>query len=286
MRPRWATSSRYRMLNLEHTINSGQVFLWERHGPSWYGINGQDVLCIDSAGRVESYSGRDCDFFREGDGFGRVIRQISKDSTIREAAGRFPGMRILRQDPFQCYISFIVSANSNIQNIRSSLYKITKKFGKRVLFHGMPFYLFPGAKRLAGASMSELSSCGLGYRAKYVKAASEAAALGRIDLDSLKKAGYAVARDELLRIDGIGNKVADCIMLFSLEKTEAFPLDRWMVRALQQYYPGRFSFGGKTLTDRKYRTLHDELESHFGKYAGYCQQFLFKMIRETSQKKW
>ncbi|MEM3172933.1 MAG: DNA glycosylase [Candidatus Nitrosotenuis sp.] len=276
------------MLNLEHTINSGQVFLWERYGSKWYGIHGDDVLLVDQSNPeiVVSYSGEKYDLFRQSDNFNKVIREIVKDAIIKEATKRFAGMRLLRQDPFQCYISFIVSANSNIQNIRLSLYKLAKKFGKKVRFDGKEFFLFPDAKKISSASISGISSCGLGYRAKYVHAASEAVRSGAIDLELLKKSDYHTARDELCKIDGIGNKVADCIMLFSLEKTDAFPLDRWMLRALHNYYPGRFTVDNKSLTERRYHILHDELREYFGTYAGYCQQFLFKMIRDSNQKRW
>lgn len=226
------------------------------------------------------------DFFRKDDDMGKILRDISKDGTIRSAAKKFSGLRLLRQDPFQCYISFIVSSNSSIQNIRSSLYRICEKFGKKTTFRGMKFHLFPEPKKLAKASNAELSSCGLGYRVPFVKKAAASVADGDIDLDFLRKADYQTARDALLGIFGIGNKVADCIMLFSLDKLESFPLDRWILRSLQNYYPDRFSFDGKTLTDRKYRALHSELVEHFGKYAGYSQQFLFKAIREENQKKW
>jgi N-glycosylase/DNA lyase len=218
--------------------------------------------------------------------FGKVIRKISKDRIVKTATKRFAGLRLLRQDPFQCYISFIVSANSNIQNIRLSLYRLTKKLGKKVRFDGKEFFLFPDANKLAGAGIAELSSCGFGYRTRYVHSASKAVRGGTIDFELLKKSDYHAARDELCKVDGIGNKVADCIMLFSLEKTEAFPLDRWMVRALHDYYPGRFSIGAKSLTERRYHTLHDELREYFGEYAGYCQQFLFKLIRDSNQKRW
>jgi N-glycosylase/DNA lyase len=270
-------------INLEHTINSGQVFLWERDGDAWYGINGQDVLKVERA--VKSYQNLQYDIFRDGDNLKRVLRQIGSDDIIKNAARRFSGLRLIRQDPFQCYISFIVSANSNIRNIRSSLQKMAQRFGKKVEFDGRRFFLFPTPSKIARASLSELALCGLGYRAAYVKNAAMAVDDGIINLDYLKKVDYHVARSQLCKIDGIGNKVADCIMLFSLEKTEAFPLDRWMIRGLQQYYPSRFSFDG-SMTERKYHTLHDEIVRYFGRYAGYCQQFLFKMIREEQGGRW
>jgi N-glycosylase/DNA lyase len=150
----------------------------------------------------------------------------------------------------------------------------------------MKFHLFPEPKRLAKASNAELLSCGLGYRVPFVKKAAMSVTEDVIDFDFLKKADYHIAKEKLLGVFGIGNKVADCILLFSLDKLESFPLDRWIIRSLQNYYPEKFSFGGKTLTDKKYQTLHDELIQYFGKYAGYSQQFLFKTIRDENQKKW
>ncbi|MFN3654675.1 MAG: DNA-3-methyladenine glycosylase family protein [Candidatus Nitrosotenuis sp.] len=275
-------------IDLEQTINSGQVFLWQRFANTWYGVNGDDIFAVDadSPEQVRTFSGSEYDLFRNGDNFVRIRKEISEDKTVRDAIHRFPGLRLMRQDPFQCYISFIVSANSNIQNIRLALQRISKKFGKKALFEKKGFYLFPEPKKLAHAPDSELLSCGLGYRAKFVKSASLAVLENRIDFEDLKKANYDSAKSALLQINGIGNKVADCILLFSLEKLEAFPLDRWILRSLQQYYGQKFFFEGKTLTDKKYQQLHNSLVNYFGRYAGYCQQYLFKLIRESNNKKW
>jgi N-glycosylase/DNA lyase len=254
----------------------------------WYVINGSDLLAINEDAPLEfrSFQKNKYDFFRETDNIDKIIRSMSKDTVLRHAAKRFEGLRILRQDPFQCYISFILSSNSSIQNIRNSLWRLAKKFGPKIIFDRLEFHLLPEPDKLANAENSELLSCGLGYRAKFVKKASLAVKEGILNFDLLKKANYQEAKSALLDIDGIGNKVADCILLFSLEKLESFPLDRWIVRSLEEYYPQRFSFSGKTLTDRKYRLLHDEAVKYFGPHAGYCQQFLFKMIRESNKKSW
>jgi N-glycosylase/DNA lyase len=271
-------------INLDQTINSGQVFLWKKSDKTWHGVDGQNVFAANQA-KISSLKD-DQDFFRNGDDLGKIFKSISRDKTIKGAVKEFSGLRLLRQDPFQCYISFIVSSNSSIQNIRSSLYHICEKFGKKTTFQGMKFHLFPEPNRLARASNAELLSCGLGYRTKFVKEASISVTENKIDFDFLKKTDYQTAKKVLLEVFGIGNKVADCILLFSLDKLESFPLDRWILRSLQNYYPDKFSYGVKTLTDKKYQTLHDELVEYFGKYAGYSQQFLFKMIREENQKKW
>jgi len=274
-------------INLQDTINSGQVFLWEKNGKKWYGINGNDVLVIDqNTQKITSFSEKPANIFRNDDNLKKILENISQDKIVESAIQRFPGLRLLRQDPFQCYISFIVSSNSNIQKIKLMLKKLCKKFGRKVSFDGKEFFLFPEAKQLANAQTKDLLSCGLGYRAKSVKNASRDIVSGKIDFDFLKNADYETAKKTLLKVYGIGDKVADCIMLFSLEKLDAFPLDRWMLRVLQKYYSKKFQSLGKTLTGKKYSMLHEEIINYFGPYAGYSQQFLFKMEREINKKNW
>ena len=105
-------------------------------------------------------------------------------------------------------------------------------------------------------------------------------------IDFLKKTSYQNAKDVLLDVYGIGNKVADCIMLFSLEKLDAFPIDRWVLKILKKYYSDKFQIDGKSLTEKKYDQIHEKIVNHFGPYAGYAQQFLFKMERELNKKRW
>jgi N-glycosylase/DNA lyase len=195
-------------------------------------------------------------------------------------------MRILRQDPFQCYISFIVSSNSNIPNIQTRLEKLCHIFGEKKMIQDKEFFLFPEPEILANASIGNIAKCGLGYRSKYVKEAAIAVDKGIIDFPSIKKLDYQDARDTLCQVFGIGKKVADCILLFSLDKLEAVPLDRWVLRILQKYYSKEFQITTKTITDKTYDNLHDKIVEHFGKYAGYGQQFLFKNERDSFEKKW
>ncbi len=197
-----------------------------------------------------------------------------------------PGLRITRQDPFQCCISFIVSANSNIPNIRTGLQKLCKKFGKKIIFEKKEFSIFPSPKNLEKAALHELEECGLGYRAKYVLDTTRAIASGEIDFNELKKANYQESRESLLKMPGIGDKVADCIMLFSLEKLEAFPLDTWITKILEKYYRSKFCMDKKTISKKTYEKIHQQVLAHFGNFAGYSQQFLFKMERDLNEKKW
>jgi N-glycosylase/DNA lyase len=275
-------------INLDLTINSGQVFLWDKVDDTWFGIDGQDLLVIkDEPVEIISSSKKIYNFFRESDNLGNILLDISKDSLVKSAVKHFSGLRLMRQDPFQCYISFICSSNSSIQNIRSTLKNLCKKFGNEIDFEKKKFYTFPPAKRLSNASNRDLLSCGLGFRTKYVKQASKMVEDGKIDFRSLRKEDYKSALENLKKIHGIGNKVADCILLFSLDKLEAFPLDRWTQRILQKYYFKIFhDMQGKSMTENRYSELHEKIVEYFGPYAGYSQQFLFKMERDLYKKNW
>ncbi len=271
-------------INIDDTINSGQVFLWKKIDSKWYGVDGKKILILEDKLDVKSKNIHN--FFRFDDDFQRIKKQLSKDKVMKKAINNFPGMRILRQDPFQCYISFIVSSNSNIPNIQTRLQKLSQKFGEKKIVDKNEFFLFPEPEKLANASINEIAKCGLGYRTKYVKKAAIAVNKGTIDFPSLKKQDYQEARDNLCQVFGIGKKVADCILLFSLDKLEAVPLDRWVLRILQKYYSKEFQISTKTITEKTYDELHNKIVDHFGEYAGYGQQFLFKNERDSFAKKW
>ena len=271
-------------INIDDTINSGQVFLWKKIDSKWYGINVKNILILKDELDIKSKEVQK--FFRFDDDFQEIKKQLSKDKVMKKAIGNFPGMRILRQDPFQCYISFIVSSNSNIPNIQTRLQKLSQKFGEKKIIGKNEFFLFPKPEKLANASINDIAKCGLGYRTKYVKKAAIAVSKGIIDFPSLKKQDYQEARDDLCQVFGIGKKVADCIMLFSLDKLEAVPLDRWVLRILEKYYSKEFQISTKTITEKTYDELHNKIVDHFGKYAGYGQQFLFKNERDSFAKKW
>jgi N-glycosylase/DNA lyase len=275
-------------INIETTINSGQVFLWNKIGDRWIGVDGQDIIVLNqSPFSTRSSSNKINNFFREEDNIKKILANISRDKIVSRAVKQSPGLRLIRQDPFQCYISFICSSNSSIQNIKSMLENLCKKFGTRQEFDGYELATFPKAETLANASMKDLVKCKLGFRAKYVKEASKAVDSGTIDFNWLKKTDYQTAVLSLKNILGIGNKVADCIALFSLDKMEAFPIDTWTQRILLKYYKKFFNnITEKPVTEKKYEKLHGEIVDYFGPYAGYAQQFLFKMERDLNEKNW
>ena len=295
------------------TINSGQVFLWENHNNSWYGIDGSKILKI-TIKDTEKYKLIEnnkflCElenidieynsfpesknwnykFFRLEDNQAVVNKTLTKDHVILNIYKRYKGLRLIRQDPFQCIISFVCASNTNIKRIRHMLSNITKKFGKRVIYNDLNFNLFPNPNELSQASIEELVSCGLGYRSKFVKSIATQIK-NNLELNSLKEMKYLEAKAELTKLFGIGNKIADCILLFSLEKTEAFPIDIWIYRALFQYYEWIFKDDGiiknAKLPENKYKLIYNKINNYFGKYSGYVQQYLYYHIREANKRTW
>jgi N-glycosylase/DNA lyase len=273
-------------IDVDNSINSGQVFLWQKSKENWYGIDGQNILKINQRGKIKSISNTKTDFFRKNDNIENIIKSISKDKTIKKAVKEYEGLRIFNQDPFQCMISFIISSNSNIQKIKNSLEKISKKFGIKVIIQNKEFFLFPKPEKIAQASINEIKTCGVGYRAPFIKEAAKMVTSKKVNFENLKNNDYNETKRNLRLIPGIGNKVADCIMLFSLNKLDAFPLDTWMIKILEKYYSNEFQIETKTITEKQYEILHKKIVDYFGPYCGYAQQFLFKMERENYGKNW
>jgi len=222
----------------------------------------------------------------------KIKELLSRDYHIDKLFKKYQGLRIIRQDPFQCIISFICASNNNIARIRKMLYNICKLFGKSIEFDSKKFNLFPTSRELYRASTIELQNCGLGYRAKYVKSITEKIHSKELDLDSLKKSSYQNAKTELMKNFGIGNKTADCILLFSLEKTTSFPIDTWIVKSLINNYYWLLKkhvspdIDKKISNSKTYNIIQREIRNYFGYYSGYAQQYLYYDIRNKEGKKW
>ncbi|MBV9667997.1 MAG: hypothetical protein JO327_07685 [Nitrososphaeraceae archaeon] len=286
------------------------MFLWEKFDNSWYGIYGDHVLKFSTSApnddgtkdnSIEFFSFPDLEgweerIFRLDDDIQKILSGFSNDSLISEAIKRYPGLRLMRQEPHQCMLSFVCSSNTNIPMIRRMLKNLCRKYGSKIVVDGKEFFTFPRVDSLNRASVSELLSCGVGYRAKAIKAAAHSIAHGNIDANDLMRANYDDAKEELLKIYGIGNKIADCILLFSLEKLEAFPIDIWIAKALSLHYSwllfGNEKEGKKwkqihqKMTSTQYKTFSETIRSYFGKYSGYAQQYLFYHMRQSEYKRW
>lgn len=304
--------------NYEMSINSGQMFLWEKFNDTWYGVYGDHILKFYSPNynrqdvmangendkntvKLFSYPEfKDCErhIFRLDDNIRNILSSLSKDRVVSETIIKYPGLRLMRQDPHQCIFSFVCSSNTNISMIRRMLKNLSRKFGNKIFIDGNEFYTFPKAESVNKATIGELISCGLGYRAKAVKSVAQSIASGILDINLLLGDSYEVAKQELMKIYGVGNKIADCILLFSLEKLEAFPIDVWISRAIfqhynwllynnneEQYIKGNIIRGGK-ITSYQYKILSEAIRDYFGRYSGYAQQYLYYDIRHSAGKKW
>jgi len=285
--------------NPEISINSGQMFLWEKYKNSWYGTYANYILKFSiTKDEVEFCSTPKFDnweyfIFRLDDDIRNIFSNFSNDIILLKLLKRYTGLRLIRQDPHQCMISFACSSNTNISMIRRMLKNLSMKFGIKTRIDNKIFFTFPTMKNLYKASINELCSCSVGYRAKTIKSIAEKIVTGSLTIDELDRSKYDDARKTLTSIYGIGNKIADCILLFSLEKTEAFPIDVWMGRAIFMYYKRlihnrkvTFMNGNKNLSDDQYSILSEIMRNHFGKYGGYAQQYLFYHIRNMKKRKW
>ena len=226
--------------DLDLSICCGQVFRWQKIGEWWYGVVGEKVFKIRQRGIELEFNGVTGEFvkcyFGLNDNLEQITRCIGRDDYIRAALHRFVGLRIVRQEPWECLISFICATYKNIAAIQQMLSKISVKFGEKKVFDGLDFYIFPSVKRLALASENGLMECGLGYRAKYVQATAKKIYEEKFDFKSLKAMPYLEARKKLVEFPGVGLKVADCVLLFSLEKMEALPVDVWIKRVILNHY--------------------------------------------------
>ena len=303
------------IINLEISINSGQMFLWKRIDNAWYGIYGEHILKFSAYAQdaseqnkninnkdifMEFYSfpdmkGWEQHVFRLDDDIKHILSSFSNDTLLYNVIRRYPGLRVMRQEPYQCMFSFVCASNTNILMIRRMLNSLSRKFGRKIVVDGKEFYTFPTATDLNRATIADLCSCGLGYRAKAVKLLAESITHGNLDIEYLIQASYEDAKTELLKVYGIGNKIAYCILLFSLEKLEAFPIDVWITRALSHYYGWLLSYNGKEKENKnknkkinydQYITFSETIRKYFGKYSGYAQQYLFYYMRQNAGKKW
>lgn len=262
-------------LNLQATMESGQLFRWNRDREWYRGVIGEHRYALKQAEngllvKTSATEGAERtlrDFFRLDDDLPATYETMAGDEKLAEAIGRWRGLRILRQDPWECLISFVCSSVSNIPRISRNLKALAQAYGQPVAPGHDPLYTFPRPERLSHASEGDLLKLGLGFRAGYVVRIVERAAGGLLDMDALRTAAYEDAKTALMELPGVGNKVADCVLLFSLEKPEGFPIDRWILRGLVDWY-------GHSEKAR-YGDLAAWAQKKWGKNAGYVQQYMY-----------
>lgn len=259
--------------DIEQIAESGECFRWNKIGDKHYfGIIGQDYCEVWQDGNNVEFSGITEEKFKhyfdlERD-YSKIKEYYMQDEILKKAIGFGEGIRILNQDKFETLISFIISANNNIPRIRKSVYKISKKYGKRI---GEDLYSFPTPQQLSIATEEELKETGVGFRAKYIANTCREIVNG-IDLDELSKLPTKECKKELMKLMGVGPKVADCVMLFSMGKTDAFPVDVWIKRIMETLYIKH---------EMPLNKIQKYSEERFGKYAGIAQQYLFFYARDN-----
>ena len=261
--------------NLKATIESGQIFRWEFLDGGYYVTVGNNVIRIKQEFDKLFYESLnenfDVPYFfgLKNEGYPEMLTRISSRSDLaKSAVESYRGLRIIRQDPWECTTSFICSSFSNIKRIRANLNLMSEKFGKKISTDSYNTHSFPAATAISG-NFKLLENCGLGYRAKYLFEASKCISNG-FDVRGIQKLPYAEALEKITQLPGVGRKVADCILLFSLGFSEAFPVDVWMERIMR-----------RDLGDEKLKTqqIIEISKKKFGKDAGYAQQFLYHYAR-------
>lgn len=252
-------------LDLAQTLDCGQSFRWtQQPDGSFSGVafgrnvnvslNGGDLI-IHNASKEDEALWRE--YFDLDLDYGAVRRQISELHPVLKEASRYaPGIRILRQEPYEALCTFIISQNNNIKRIKGIVCRLCEHFGEPI----DGGFAFPTAEKMASLTPEDLAPLRAGFRARYLVDAAQKVASGEVVLENCRSLPYEDAQKELMKITGVGVKVADCTLLFGLHRIEAFPVDVWMKRALEVLFPGMSP-------------------SDFGEYAGIAQQYIFHYSR-------
>ncbi len=286
-------------LDLAATLESGQAFRWSRRGEWYRGVLGRTVVSLRRApGGLEFTSAPEpearvraalCDYLNLAADLDAIYRSIRIDDVVGGAIERHRGMRVLRQDPWECLASFICTANSNVLRVRSNIEGIASLCGEPI---DGGHHAFPAPERLASVGPGPLRRLGLGYRAEYLHRAAAAVAEGRVSPPALREADYGEALEALMAVPGVGDKVANCVMLFSMDKPDAFPVDVWVHRVLEETYPGEIRAFRRRLMRRRgpgrprpgrradgaiisRERLREWGRARFGTHAGWANHYLF-----------
>jgi N-glycosylase/DNA lyase len=258
---------------LERIFECGQCFRWNANEDgSYVGVAFGKAAGVRKVGKSVFISGTGEDFesvwreyFDLGLNYADVRKKLCIDDFMKQATHHGAGIRILKQEKWEALCSFIISQCNNIPRIKSIINTLCNEFGNKIIFEGRGYYSFPSAKTISALSEEDLAILRSGYRAKYILGAAKAIENGDINLDALSQSTPQVARDGLKQLVGVGDKVADCVMLFGLHMLDAFPLDVWMKRAVSEHYGKGFD------------------SVIFTPYAGIAQQYIFHYVRNVKK---
>ena len=277
-------------LDIDKTLSSGQSFRWTKNEDgSWLGsIEGNryklNQLSKDGNGSVIEYDTSSVDnneskikkFFDLDRRYSDIFDSFRDDPFLSRAMKAHAGLRVLTQDPWETIISFILSTASNIPRIKGNIERLCASYGtKRIDMFGK-YNEFPTAKKLAAASEDDFKKLGFGYRAPYVLNSSIIIAEDNEFISSIRQMSYEDGKKKLCELPGVGEKVADCVLLFSFGFGESFPVDTWILKVLKKYYEADEAISAKKASEFG--------RQRFGKYAGVVQQFMFEYGRELNLK--
>jgi len=273
--------------DLAATLDSGQVFGWRERSGSWTGVIGcrpvrltptLDAIEVETPGPVTQWDWL-AGFLQTEVRLESILQTFPDDPPMRRAAAACRGLRVLRQDPWECLASFILSSTKQIVQIRQIVALLRERFGDPLaaLAGEPPAFSFPSPEQIASATESQLRECKMGFRAPSLLAAARMITDGHFDLQRPAHLPRLEARGELMRLRGVGPKIADCVLLFAYGHDSAFPVDVWVARALQQLY-----FPRRRATEKR---LQKFAETHFGPHAGYAQQYLFHYMRTKNPQR-
>mgnify|MGYP001613977004 CR=1 FL=1 len=269
---------------LDHIFECGQCFRWNKQpNGNYIGVAYGKVIEVEKYGtQVKIYNINEeefnmlwCDYFDLKRDYTDIKEQFQKDNLLKKSVDFGYGIRLLQQEPFELTISFIISSNNRIPMIKRAINNLSKKWGKEIEYKGETYYAFPKIEDLEKASIEEIQSCGLGFRSKYVKDTVHKIYTGEVNLEFIKSEKDDICHEELKKLSGIGPKVSDCIMLFSMQKYSAFPVDVWVKRAMQFFY---------LAPDVSLPKIRVFAREKFANLAGFAQQYLFYYARENNIK--
>ncbi len=266
--------------NLALTLNSGQVFHWLPHRNGFVGAIGDAPVYVEQRGdelRTNAKPQFVARYFALDHPLMDIYRTFPNDPTMSEALTFCRGLRIIRQPAWECLATFITSSMKQVAHIAQISHTLRRKFGKRLRLAEIELFAYPTVAALAKTSELELRKCALGYRAKNLLGTARMIANGEVELEKIRAMNDDDARAELCRFPGVGEKIANCVLLFAYERVRAFPIDIWIERVLRETYFAR----KRKITAKRLREFS---QSYFGEFGGYAQQYLFHHARSTRKK--
>ncbi|WP_058486089.1 DNA-3-methyladenine glycosylase family protein [Defluviitalea phaphyphila] len=268
--------------DIEQTLECGQCFRFYKIAKHNYIViakkrvlnivqNEDEIIFYPTS--IKEFENLWIDYFDLKRDYDIIKQRLAKiDKYLFNAVKFAPGIRILNQDPWECLISFIISQNKQIPHIKKIVENISKRFGRPISsIENKEYYTFPTVEKLMLATEEDIRECKAGFRAPYIIDACIKIKNGEVNLENLKDLSYEKAKKELMKIKGVGPKIADCVLLFSIGKREAFPVDVWVKRVMEYFYFNQ---------NVQLKDIQNFAKKYFGELAGYAQQYLFYYARE------